>query len=217
MITGSDFRRDEKTKPAKFHSGVLPIIKPSWLDYLRYEYGGDEAYKMHSLYQCLCSLATFQERNGKRCRVKIEEGELFYTSLRSIGNISGMSPNTVKRYLEMLSKVGLIKAEIKPGKGVTILFTFPIPRPPKNHSKKRKVSARKQSVINDLLVILAELHIEEDMLQAYIVEQIGRKSKLQNLSIQNLQKIINRIKNERSPMIEHLTVQHMTEHEVFNL
>ena len=199
MITGSDFRTDEKTKPAKFHSGVLPIIKPSWLAYLRYEYGNDEAHKIHSLYQCVCSLAIFQERSGKRCRLKIEEGELFYTSLRSIADISGMSPNTVKRYLEMLNKCGLIKAVIKPGKGVTVLITFPIPRPPKNYSKKTKVSERKQSVINDLLTVLAELRIGEEMLQAYIVEEIGRKSKLQNLSIPRLQKIINRIKKERHP------------------
>lgn len=217
MITGSGFRRDEKTKPANFHSGVLPIIKPSWLDYLRYEYGGDEAHKMHSLYQCVCSLANFHERNGKRCRVKIEEGELFYTSLRSIGVIAGMSPNTVKRYLEKMNETGLIKADIRPGKGVTILITFPIPRPPKNHSKKRKVSERKESVINDLLAILVELYIEDDMLQAYIVEEIGRKSKPQNLSIPKLQKIINRIKNDRSPIIEYPTVQSITEHKVFNV
>jgi len=198
--TGTDGAGFDADKKNTFHSGFFYMIEPPWTAYLQYKYGRFTEALLCKMYDCLGSMANFRrvEIKGKlqRSRVKVEDGEELWTSLRAIWQKTGMAPNTVRKYLLILQDEGLITAEITPGKGVRIGFTCPIPAPPGDfRGKKKQKSRKKQELLGDIAVLQANHNISNDFIQSYIKENFRRNVELKNMGIAGLQKILNWIRD----------------------
>ncbi|GEM_PF-3093403 len=203
MIIDSEFSKEEKKKSKKFHSGYYYIIEPSWPVYLQYRHGKYKGAILSSLYTCVCSLASFRSCrvNGRSQRkpVDIIAGEALWTSLRIIGDRVGLSANTVRKYLFVLHKEGLIKLLVIPGKHIEIIITHPIPTPSGDFRDKIRRSRKKSELLSDLATLQVRHNISQEFIQTYVKEKTKRTiSSVSDMSTSGLQKVIEFIRDNCS-------------------
>ncbi|MFH2069314.1 MAG: hypothetical protein ABII89_07650 [Candidatus Omnitrophota bacterium] len=183
--------------PEKFNSAVFSYINSPmrWIEYLKRKHG-KEAYKLAFLYRVICDLSW---KKG----VQPQSGRPLITTYRELGGFFGISYSKVRKHLERLQNTepSLIRFEVHEREPVKIFITFPIPKPaciPQNfpedvpRNKSENNVTREQN--NEIFDLMKKFQINSESEDVFIKDVTGKKKLPKNLTKEEAEKVIRKIK-----------------------
>jgi hypothetical protein len=188
----------ENKTPGKFNSAVFSFISNPvrWIKYLKKKHG-KEAYKLAFLYRAICDLSW-------KKRVQTQFNRPLITTYRELGNLIGISHSKIKNHLERLQNTEppLIRLEVYKGKPVKIFITFPIPNPacipqtfPKDVPRNKAENKITQEQNSEIINLMLKRHINSESLDVFIEDVTGKKKLPINLTKEEAEKVIKKMKD----------------------